>query len=204
MTGHPVLYALEGPPRSPSGARAARLRAPDRPRFRGGGTAPNNTVSQSDYPFRQPKSGQPLVETAALRRDPPAHGERHEEPEPGREQGGGWMSGRASPPLTTTDPRETALCRQSRRPAPARAPFSSICSGVRGKAAPVSRHAAVNREPLRRWPLRARKPSQTLPIRCREQAWYRAPGNHSPFRLVTEIRRVMGASPKIQVRVLKP
>ena len=62
-------------------------------------------ASQGAHPFRQPKSGQPLVATAALRRDPPARGERHEEPEPGRKQGGGWMSGRASPPLATTDPR---------------------------------------------------------------------------------------------------
>ena len=30
---------------------------------------------------------------------------RLREVEPGREQGGGWMSGRASPPLATTDPR---------------------------------------------------------------------------------------------------
>ena len=59
---------------------------------------------------------------------PPARAAHREESEPGREAGGGWMSRRASPPLATMEPPETAQCRWPQRFAAARALSSHIYS----------------------------------------------------------------------------
>ena len=86
------------------------------------GTAPPETRIPYPNPMHRP------VSAAAVPLRSPVAPARRREGEVGREAGGGWMSGRASPPFATTDPRETAQCRWPQRFVAARTLSSRIYS----------------------------------------------------------------------------